>query len=276
MTRSARHLLHLWYGIFLALFTVVIAVLFAAQAADLYFGLGTYGYEELMGSFSQLTIPFWLWIAAIIVGGVLVLVFPPEKKILKRIPDERKTVERLVRMAGESESEAYKAAKSALQRESKARKVVRLCCLAVCLICAAVATGIVVHAYMQLNIDPDNIALEANPALNEIILTLVRAALPCTAVAFAACIGVTVYDAVSARRILPQAKILLAEGGRAQTAPNAGGKAALLDSPRLLLIVRIAVFAAAIALIVWGVFNGGANDVLIKAINICRECIGIG
>lgn len=274
MTRSARHLLHLWYGIFLALFTVVIAVLFAAQAADLYFGLGTYGYEELMKNFSQLAIPFWLWIAAIVVGGVLVLVFPPEKKILKRIPDDRKTVERLVHMAGESESETYEAAKSALQKESKMRRIVWLCCLAICLICAGIATGITVYAYTQLEIN--NIAQDANPALNEIILTLVRAALPCAAVAFVACLGATIYDAVSAKRILPQAKILLAEGGRAQTAPAAGGKAALLDSPRFLLTVRIAVFAVAVAFIIWGILNGGADDVLIKAINICRECIGIG
>lgn len=274
MTRSARPLLHLWYGIFLALFTVVIAVLFAAQAADLYFGLGTYGYEELMKNFSQLAIPFWLWIAAIVVGGVLVLVFPPEKKILKRIPDDRKTVERLVHMAGESESETYEAAKSALQKESKMRRIVWLCCLAICLICAGIATGITVYAYTQLEIN--NIAQDANPALNEIILTLVRAVLPCAAVAFIACIGASIFDAASAKRILPQAKMLLAEGGRAQTAPAAGGKAALLDSPRFLLTVRIAVFAVAVAFIIWGILNGGADDVLIKAINICRECIGIG
>ena len=32
----------------------------------------------------------------------------------------------------------------------------------------------------------------------------------------------------------------------------------------------------AIALIVIGIFNGSALDVLIKAINICSECIGLG
>ena len=44
----------------------------------------------------------------------------------------------------------------------------------------------------------------------------------------------------------------------------------------LLLVVRIAVGVIAITFIVVGVFNGGANDVLIKAINICTECIGLG
>ena len=34
--------------------------------------------------------------------------------------------------------------------------------------------------------------------------------------------------------------------------------------------------AAAIGLIVLGVLNGGARDVLAKAVKICSECIGLG
>lgn len=37
-----------------------------------------------------------------------------------------------------------------------------------------------------------------------------------------------------------------------------------------------ALFAAAVALIVLGVWNGGARDVLAKAAKICSECIGLG
>ena len=40
--------------------------------------------------------------------------------------------------------------------------------------------------------------------------------------------------------------------------------------------LRIALLAAAVVLIVLGVQNGGLNDVLVKAINICTECIGLG
>jgi len=39
---------------------------------------------------------------------------------------------------------------------------------------------------------------------------------------------------------------------------------------------RILLYLAAAALVVIGVLNGGARDVLIKAINICTECIGLG
>ena len=37
-----------------------------------------------------------------------------------------------------------------------------------------------------------------------------------------------------------------------------------------------ALFAAALLLIALGVWNGGARDVLAKAVKICSECIGLG
>ena len=45
------------------------------------------------------------------------------------------------------------------------------------------------------------------------------------------------------------------------------------DCPR---IVRIVILFTAVVFIVLGVMNGGLRDVLIKAINICTECIGLG
>lgn len=40
--------------------------------------------------------------------------------------------------------------------------------------------------------------------------------------------------------------------------------------------VRCAVLALAAVLIVLGIANGGMKDVLIKAIKICTECVGLG
>ena len=40
--------------------------------------------------------------------------------------------------------------------------------------------------------------------------------------------------------------------------------------------VRALLMAAALGLIVYGIFNGSMNDVLKKAIAICTECIGLG
>ena len=43
-----------------------------------------------------------------------------------------------------------------------------------------------------------------------------------------------------------------------------------------LWVARAVVGITAVTFILVGIFNGGANDVLIKAINICTECIGLG
>jgi len=41
-------------------------------------------------------------------------------------------------------------------------------------------------------------------------------------------------------------------------------------------IIWVALFAIAVLLIIAGVINGGAQDVFIKAVKICSECIGLG
>ena len=60
--------------------------------------------------------------------------------------------------------------------------------------------------------------------------------------------------------------------GRKQghTMPPAGKTAGLSPYAYLLLFILAAM------LLVLGIFNGGLKDVLIKAVNICTECIGLG
>lgn len=40
--------------------------------------------------------------------------------------------------------------------------------------------------------------------------------------------------------------------------------------------IRMALLALAVVFIIAGVFNGSMEDMLIKAINICTECVGLG
>lgn len=47
------------------------------------------------------------------------------------------------------------------------------------------------------------------------------------------------------------------------------------DTPRQGTI-RLVLAVLALLFIILGVMNGGARDVLVKAINICTECIGLG
>ncbi|MBO5999675.1 MAG: thioredoxin [Lachnospiraceae bacterium] len=40
--------------------------------------------------------------------------------------------------------------------------------------------------------------------------------------------------------------------------------------------IRIFLLAAAIVLLLAGIFNGSARDVFGKAVKICTECVGLG
>ena len=50
----------------------------------------------------------------------------------------------------------------------------------------------------------------------------------------------------------------------------------LLNSNKFVYGTRLVVFCVAVAFVIVGIINGGAGDVLMKAINICTECIGLG
>ena len=89
--------------------------------------------------------------------------------------------------------------------------------------------------------------------------------LPWIIVAFAAVIAASFCCRRSMER-----EIGLLKGISGGKAPEAAAK------PCRLSYVRIALYALAVVLIVLGINNGGMRDVLIKAINICTECIGLG
>ncbi len=266
MTHTAIRRLHFWYGIFLGVFTFVVGILFISQAADIYYSGLDYSRELVIERCTAIAAPFWIWVAAVVAGGIIWTGYPAEKKKLKRLPDDRASVERFVNLSvKESEAEGFAEAAAAVKKEGKIRRIVWISCLAVCLICAGVG------AYFLFNLP----AYPADP--NEAILSLVRSVLPCVIIAFAASCGAAIFDAVSAKKILPQARKMLSVGGKAQTQPAAQGKIAVaLQSPLTLLIIRIAVFVIAVVFIVLGILNGGMADVLGKAINICTECIGLG
>ena len=42
------------------------------------------------------------------------------------------------------------------------------------------------------------------------------------------------------------------------------------------VIIQVSILCIAVVMIIIGITNGGAEDVLQKAINICTECIGLG
>ena len=267
MTPEVRRRLHFWYGIFMSALTAVVAILFISQAADIYYSGHEFTRELVAERCAAIAAPFWIWIAAIIIGGAVLSIYPLEKKKLKRLPDARGDVNRLTRLtaADKSEDSEFFELANQVHSENKRTRIIWYACLLICAVCAGIILGFAFN-------------FEAYPSdPNEAVLRLVAVVMPCCAAAFIICCGVTIYDAVSARKILPKAKRMLALGGRApKENSNQNTAQRVLSSPITLLVARVVVFALAVAFIIWGVLNGSMYDVFAKAIKICTECIGLG
>ena len=110
--------------------------------------------------------------------------------------------------------------------------------------------------------------------LEQMIRSLAAAVLP-FAILGIACLAVTsVLQEKSILREISAAQERIKEekaaGITAEEKPRTESKPAAQGRVRLVLLILAAVF------IVAGVLNGSAGDVLMKAIKICTECIGLG
>lgn len=101
----------------------------------------------------------------------------------------------------------------------------------------------------------------------QVMGNMLIATLPWLAAAFAALYAASVINDRSIEREL--ALLKKAPAARKEEKTKA-------ENRKTAAAVRIALLVSAIALIAVGAANGGARDVLVKAINICTECIGLG
>ena len=132
----------------------------------------------------------------------------------------------------------------------------RLCAAAVILACAVLSGTYLLNARNFSSLD-----LEA--VMGDMVLRVA----PWVALALAAGAAASVLNG---RSVLREIEILKsAPQKKPEPAPPAGKR-----SP--LPVVRAVLCAAAVGLIALGAANGGLWDVLVKAVNICTECIGLG
>ena len=113
-----------------------------------------------------------------------------------------------------------------------------------------------------------------NGDLEPVFLALILHVIPWTLIGLGILMISTVLQEKSMEREILAAKeqIKLEKAGGVKPETD-GGKRQTADRARLL---RIALLAVAVMMIVAGTFNGSARDVFGKAVKICTECIGLG
>ncbi|MGN1370641.1 MAG: CD1871A family CXXC motif-containing protein [Aristaeellaceae bacterium] len=147
------------------------------------------------------------------------------------------------------------AASQAMRQEQKKRRQLRGLCAVLCAVCAA--------AMALYLLDLQHFA---SRDLEDTVGRMVRYAAPWSVAALAV-IGTGEFLCIrSMEREITLAKPL----DKTRLTPKQAANA------RTTRILRTVLYVAALAMVAAGILNGGMRDVLVKAINICTECIGLG
>lgn len=260
--------IRLIYSVVIAVFVIAIGIALICVAADIYYsGRGTgviFTREIVVNKLRAFVIPFIILIGGIVAGAIFPLY---EVRASRRDEDVLKVLENLLPSGGSGEQ--YEQAERDYKSVKRARlyvfigKTVALLGLMIAALCYVLDTSHFV-----------------NNDITREIFAMVKHVLPLVVGAFALLIGCGIADGIMASKQLSFLKTLVKYGNRtpAEPATNKFTKSAkaVLSSDITLWVVRAVVLVVGVTFLILGIFNGGAHDVLVKAINICTECIGLG
>jgi len=262
LNAAERNKIRLWSEIILGIITAAVALLFIIEVADIYYSAdGVIYSREIVGARLKILIaPMVIWIAGIITCYVLSVVFPADKKSVKlsRYAKVQKLKKRLPKIDGAC--------------PEMGRKIIYGISSAF-----AAAAAIIAIVYLA------DVSHFRSGQINGDILMLVKNVFPWIVASFILFIAAVIYDWATAKRELAAIGKMLAfyKGKPAYVNPFAtrletAKSIAEKNSQTIILTARIAVFVLALVFIGLGIANGGAGDVLYKAVAICTECIGLG
>lgn len=265
---SSPSKLRLAFSLLLALLTVLVGIVFIGEIADIYYGSEPPAYtpETLR---THLVAPFvllFIWIAAIIAAYVVFEVCPEDKKRASSKNSARTLALMRSRIPEHGSSDEFIAAREGLKA---ARRTKTLVWSAAAAICVAGAIYMLVYLLDASHYHPN--------ALHDDAMNLVRHVISWTAASLVACFAAAGVEAYFVSRELNFAKTAMKTGDRSSLpVPHVAMPISKKTRLALLWTARACVLVISVAFIAAGATNGGADGVLVKAINICTECIGLG
>lgn len=206
-----------------------------------------YSREIVAERFRMLGIPLTICLAVLVVSGVMHLVSAHGKA-----PRAALTPENRLRLMKARLDELPQAA----QAEEKLRRRLLIASGAVIALCTAGALTYLLNGAHFTSWELEGVMGDMMLHVSPWVIAIFAAAI----VASVLC-GKSVEREITLLKGAPMAK-------PAENQPARGQRA--------VPILRAALYVLAVVFIVLGVMNGGLYDVLVKAINICTECIGLG
>ena len=249
------------YGVVFLLYTAALGVLTAVKALTLHFS-GGYTVDGVAEKLQELSLMALLWVELVIGGAVIYALFPVENSKPKAKLDGATQLKRMV----------AKLPEGAFDKGAHKLKTQMIVLWSV--------TGVLLAAALFFPL-----CYLLNPAhfnYTDTNTEMVQAAthtLPFVGVAFVVVIAAYLVRAYFLKVAIAEVKTLTVaaakNGTLVKSAEQKGVKETWLDNPKALWAVRIALIAVALFLVVFGIANGGMNEVFKKAAELCTECVGL-
>ena len=250
-----KKLLDKLFLIITSILTILMGIVFIIQVLRIYYGNDKTYTREICGKFLLQMLPIIiLWIVMVIASYVYFRIKSKPEKSFAKITNVAK-LKNLEAMCPYVEEEY-----ELINKEKKKRKIAMIINIVVVSICSIMSLGYLLNVkHFDSSGDLTNQAIQMGIHL-----------LPWVIIAFGSMIVTTIYEEISSKKSIELVKNVIKNNGKKEAVKYK-------DKNQLgINIARGVLIGVSVVLIVVGIFDGSAEDVLQKAINICTECIGLG
>ncbi len=255
MTQEKKLLLHRIFKIILSIVLIAAGLCLIIACIQIYLsGDEPYSRTSVAAAFSQISFVIYLCFALVLIGFLLDLILPlsPNKPKIRK--QRNLILSRLYSTADTEQCDPN------LLQKIHAQKRLRYINKVVAALLWGI--GVLVFAIYLLSDDRFSLADINGSVIHAVMMLMLSTAIP---------FGYSILNAYWSDRSKDREIALLKELPRREASETA-----FPVKSRNLLILRSVILTLSVALLLYGFFTGGAADVLVKAINICTECVGLG
>ena len=262
LTNYKADFLYKAYRILLSVLLAVFALLLCISCVELYRSGDPFSRESVAAAFQKIAPIAYTSIAAVIGIALFSFFYERQEKRLKALPDPDEILRRLSLRV---ENSLSKDTAKRIKKEHRLRTVLQAISAALCVVGSVFAA---VYALNKNNLPTDDI----NGAIAELARMLIAAyALPLLFSLLSA-----LLKNASRKREIALLKEALKNDPGSSVKNTETSLTSVHNSRKALNIIRTVILFCGAGLLILGFINGGNEDVVQKAIKICRECIGLG
>ena len=238
--------------------TIILGIVFIIQILRIYYGNESAFTREICAQYILEILPvIILWIMVIIGAFIYFNITNFKYKNISKISNVTKltNLKRVCPVIDDS------AAKNELIRLNKKNKIIGIITLVI-----TVISSVMGLCYL-LNIKH----FDPTGDLSQQAMDMALHLMPWVIISFGAFIGYSFYKEYNAKLSCDILREIIKNNGKVTKNEVVSKKKNLI-----MVISKVCILCIAIVFIIVGVCNGGAEETLQKAINICTECIGLG